>query len=186
MGVGDSARLYPLFMNELFGDEQASWLARGSNMGLYSCTGSFRVSSSQTLLNSHCPWRSTDVVYGFVPNQGGGDIMWPSVGLQAACFPRRSLVFRSRGSTVGIVTAYCLYDQMVWVRAPVWTIIFTSSYHSNRLRGPPSLLSSGYRGLYQGIMRQRLEAGHHLQQVARTRKLESKHPLPHTSTWHNA
>jgi hypothetical protein len=50
--------------------------------------------------------------------------------------------------------------------------IFTSLCRPDRLWGPPSLLSNGYRELTT-----------HLQLVPRSRKYGSNHPLPHTSSW---
>jgi hypothetical protein len=53
---------------------------------------------------------------------------------------------RSRDSPVGIVTGYGLDDRGVGVRVPVGSRIFSSPQRSDRLWGPPSLLSNGYRG----------------------------------------
>jgi hypothetical protein len=55
---------------------------------------------------------------------------------------------RSRDSVVGIATGYGLDDQMVGVRVPVGSRIFCSPRRPDRLWGPPSLLSSGYRSSF--------------------------------------
>jgi hypothetical protein len=53
----------------------------------------------------------------------------------------------SQDSVVGIATGYVLDDQGVGIRAPVGARIFTPPPRPDRLRGPPSLLSKGYRWL---------------------------------------
>jgi hypothetical protein len=55
---------------------------------------------------------------------------------------------RSRDSAVGIATGYGLDDLGVGVRVPVGSRIFCSPHLPNRLWGPPSLLSNGYRWLF--------------------------------------
>jgi hypothetical protein len=57
-------------------------------------------------------------------------------------------LIKSRSSAVAIATSYGLDDRMVAVRVPLGTRIFTSPYRPHRLWGPPSLLFSGYRGLF--------------------------------------
>jgi hypothetical protein len=49
-------------------------------------------------------------------------------------------------SVVGIATGYGLDDRGVGVRVPVGSRIFSSPRRPDGLWGPPSLLSSGYRG----------------------------------------
>jgi hypothetical protein len=56
------------------------------------------------------------------------------------------LSFRRRGA--GIATCYVLNDRGVGVRVPVQLRIFSSPCRPHRLWGPPSLMSSGYRGLF--------------------------------------
>jgi hypothetical protein len=46
----------------------------------------------------------------------------------------------------GIATSYGLDKRGVGVQVPVGSRIFSSPCHPNRLCGPPSLLSTGYRG----------------------------------------
>jgi hypothetical protein len=58
------------------------------------------------------------------------------------------MINTSRGSVVGIATAYWLDDREVGVRVPVESRIFTSPYRLDRLWGPPNLLSNGYWGLF--------------------------------------
>jgi hypothetical protein len=53
---------------------------------------------------------------------------------------------KSRDSAVGIATGYGLDDQGVGVRVPLGSRTFSSPRLPDRLRGPPSLLSNGYRG----------------------------------------
>jgi hypothetical protein len=54
----------------------------------------------------------------------------------------------SRGSAVGIATGYGLDDRKAGARVPIGSMIFTSPYHQDRLRGPPNLLSNGYQELF--------------------------------------
>jgi hypothetical protein len=54
----------------------------------------------------------------------------------------------SRDSAVCIATGYGLADQGVGVRSPVRARIFSSPCRSDRLWGPPSLISNGYRELF--------------------------------------
>jgi hypothetical protein len=58
------------------------------------------------------------------------------------------LLLYSRDSAVGIATGYELEGRGVGVRVPVWARFFFSPRRSDRLWGPPSLLSSGYRRLF--------------------------------------
>jgi hypothetical protein len=60
------------------------------------------------------------------------------------------LILTSWDSAVGIATSYWLDDRGVGVRVPVGSRIFTSPCRSDRLWGPSSLLSNGYRGFFIG------------------------------------
>jgi hypothetical protein len=56
--------------------------------------------------------------------------------------------FRSRDSVDGIATGYGLNNLEVGVRVLVGSRIFSSPRHPDRLWGPPSALSNGYRRLF--------------------------------------
>jgi hypothetical protein len=54
----------------------------------------------------------------------------------------------SRDGSVGIATSYGLDDRGVGVLVPVGSRILSSPRRPDRLWGPPSLLSNGYRRLF--------------------------------------
>jgi hypothetical protein len=84
---------------------------------------------------------------------------------------------------VGIATGYWLEDRGVGVRIPVGLRIFPSPCR-DRLWGPPSLPSNGYRGLFlRGLSGEGVKLTTHLQLVPRSRKRGSIHPLPNTPSW---
>jgi hypothetical protein len=91
------------------------------------------------------------------------------------------LVFFSisrRDSVVSIATIYGLDDREVGVRVPVGSRIFTSPNRPDRLRGPPNLLSNGYRWvLSPGLNGRGVKLTTHLQLVSKSRKCGSIHPL---------
>jgi hypothetical protein len=62
-----------------------------------------------------------------------------------AVVPIRTLLLNSRDSSVGIATGYGLDDRQVGVRVLVGPRVFSSSRRPDRLWGPPSHLSNGYR-----------------------------------------
>jgi hypothetical protein len=53
-----------------------------------------------------------------------------------------------RDNVVGAATGYSLDDRGVGVRVQVWSRIICSPRHPDRLWGPSSLISQGYRGLF--------------------------------------
>jgi hypothetical protein len=65
-----------------------------------------------------------------------------------------------RDSSVGIATGYGLDDQGVAFRVPVGSRIFSSRRRPDRLWGPPSLLSNGYRVFFPGLKRPGREDDH--------------------------
>jgi hypothetical protein len=56
-------------------------------------------------------------------------------------------MFMSLDSAVGVVTGSRLADQVVRAQVPVGSRIFYS-LHPDWLRGPPSLVSNEYQGLF--------------------------------------
>jgi hypothetical protein len=56
--------------------------------------------------------------------------------------------YQSRDGSVGIATGYGLDDQGVGIPVPVGVRVFTSPCRRDRLWGPPTLLSNGYRELF--------------------------------------
>jgi hypothetical protein len=74
-------------------------------------------------------------------------------------------------SSVSIVTDYGLDDQGVSVRVPVRSRIFYSPRRPDRLRGPPYLLSNGYRGLFPGVKQTGSQADHSPSTSAEVKKM---------------
>jgi hypothetical protein len=93
----------------------------------------------------------------------------------------------SRDSAVGIATSYWLDDRGVEVWVAMVSRIFTSPCRSDKLWGPPNLLSSGYKGAPSpGVKRPGVKLTTHLQLVPRSGKHGSIHLLLHTSSWRSA
>jgi hypothetical protein len=55
-------------------------------------------------------------------------------------------ILGSRDSSVGIATGYGLDDQGVGIQVPIGVRIFSSPCRTDRLWGPPNLVSNGYGG----------------------------------------
>jgi hypothetical protein len=67
----------------------------------------------------------------------------------------------SCASSVGIANGYGLGDRRIGVRARLGSTIFTLPRRPDLLGTPPSLLYSGYQGLFlRGAWQQRIEADH--------------------------
>jgi hypothetical protein len=78
----------------------------------------------------------------------------------------------SRDSVVGIATGYVLDDREFGVRLPVGSSIFSSPRGPDRLRGPRSLLSNGYGGLFpRGVKRPGREAEYSPPAAAEVKKI---------------
>jgi hypothetical protein len=83
----------------------------------------------------------------------------------------------------GIAIGYGLDDHGVGVPDPVGVRIFTSPCGPDRLWGPSSLLSNGYRVFFsRGYTRRDVKLTTHLKLVPRSRKRGFINPLPHKSS----
>jgi hypothetical protein len=93
--------------------------------------------------------------------------------------PPHSSSYISRDSVVGIATGYGLDDGGVGARVPVEARIFSSPRRPDRLRGPSSVISTGYGGSFpRGLSGSGVKLTTHLQLMPRSRKCGSIHPLP--------
>jgi hypothetical protein len=88
----------------------------------------------------------------------------------------------SRVIAIGIATGYGLDDRGIGVLDPVGSRILSILLRPDRFRGPLSLLSNGFLGLFGRNVKLTI----HLQLVPRSRKRGSIHPLAHTSSWSSA
>jgi hypothetical protein len=130
------------------------------------------------IINTGLTGTQSEVVYGTHPSPN-------MIKLQFQLTWR--IIFRRRSSAVGMATACGLDDRGVEVRVPVGPRIFTSPYCPDRLWGPTSLLSYGYRGPFPGVKAVRgVKLPTHIQLLPKSRKRGSIHPLPHTSSWYSA
>jgi hypothetical protein len=59
-------------------------------------------------------------------------------------------VRKEKKTGAGIATGYGLHDRMVGIRVPLMSRILTIPYRPEGLCVPPSLLASGYQGLFLG------------------------------------
>jgi hypothetical protein len=85
--------------------------------------------------------------------------------------------------TIGVATGFGLDERGVGVGVPGWTGILTSPRRPDRLWGPPSLLSNGYRRLFpQGQSGGVVKLTIHLQVVHRWKKQICIYSVPHMSS----
>jgi hypothetical protein len=88
----------------------------------------------------------------------------------------------NRDSAVGIATGYALDSRGVGVRVPV-VARFSSPRRPDRLWGPPSLLSNGYRRIFiRGKSGRGVKLTTHLELLPRSRRSRihgSTYPPPH-------
>jgi hypothetical protein len=90
-------------------------------------------------------------------------------------------------SAFGIATGYGLDNRGVRVRVPVRSRILSSPCRPDRLWGPSSYLSNGYRGLFpRGQSGRSVKLTIHLQLMPRSRKCGSIYPLPLAPSWRSA
>jgi hypothetical protein len=86
----------------------------------------------------------------------------------------------SRGSSVGVATAYGLVDKKVGVRVPILSRMIASPYRPDRLLGPPDLLPNEHKGLFsRGYSVRGVKLTSHLQLEPKSRKRRSIQPLSH-------